>query len=85
MLWARILYRLAGQDPPVFTCVDPRSTPVGRGDLLHEIRRNDWDGQVAAEAVLRRAFGKGICHNRGVMDPYAVQSPTVTSSQPSCN
>ena len=31
------------------------------------------------------AFGKGICHNRGVMDPYAVQSPTVTSSQPSCN
>lgn len=42
-------------DPPVFTCVDPRSTPVGRGDLLHEIRPNDWDGQVAAEAELRRA------------------------------
>jgi cytochrome c/quinol oxidase subunit I len=31
------------------------------------------------------AFGKKICHNRGVMDPYAVQSPAVTSSQPSCN
>ena len=31
------------------------------------------------------AFGKGICHNGGVMDPYAVQSLTVTSSQPSCN
>jgi len=26
---------------PVFTCVDSRSTPVGHGNLLHEIRPND--------------------------------------------
>jgi hypothetical protein len=31
------------------------------------------------------AFGKGICYNGGAVDPYAAQSPTITSSQPSCN
>jgi hypothetical protein len=67
VLWARILYRLVGQDPPVFTYVDPRSTPVGHGNLLHEIRPNDWDCQVAAEAELRHAVvdylaGKSLSH-----------------------
>jgi hypothetical protein len=43
------------------------ASPVGHGNLLHEIRPNDWDCQVAAEAELRHAVvdylaGKSLSH-----------------------
>ncbi|WP_223830476.1 molybdopterin oxidoreductase family protein [Nocardiopsis quinghaiensis] len=35
VLWARVLDRLAGSDPPRILCVDPRPTPVAREAALH--------------------------------------------------
>ncbi|OBJ69688.1 nitrate reductase [Mycobacterium sp. 1274756.6] len=35
VLWARILDRLAGSDPPQIICVDPRPTPVARAATVH--------------------------------------------------
>ncbi|WP_158894437.1 molybdopterin oxidoreductase family protein [Amycolatopsis anabasis] len=35
VLWARILDRLAGPNPPRVLCVDPRETPVARAATLH--------------------------------------------------
>ncbi len=35
VLWARMLDRLAGSDPPAIVCVDPRLTPVARHATVH--------------------------------------------------
>ncbi|EMY33307.1 hypothetical protein D477_015611 [Arthrobacter crystallopoietes BAB-32] len=35
VLWARVLDRLAGANPPKIVCVDPRSTPVARAATVH--------------------------------------------------
>lgn len=35
VLWARVLDRLAGGDPPALVCVDPRTTPVARKATVH--------------------------------------------------
>jgi anaerobic selenocysteine-containing dehydrogenase len=35
VLWARILDRLAGEEPPTIVCVDPRETPVARAARSH--------------------------------------------------
>ncbi|MFG2352095.1 molybdopterin oxidoreductase family protein [Streptomyces sp. NPDC048521] len=35
VLWARVLDRLAGGDPPALVCVDPRTTPVARRATVH--------------------------------------------------
>lgn len=35
VLWARILDRLAGDDPPALLCVDPRRTPVAERATVH--------------------------------------------------
>ncbi|MFC4373406.1 molybdopterin oxidoreductase family protein [Nocardia halotolerans] len=35
VLWARVLDRLAGPNPPAIVCVDPRSTPVARAATVH--------------------------------------------------
>ncbi|WP_028048254.1 molybdopterin oxidoreductase family protein [Cellulomonas sp. URHD0024] len=35
VLWARILDRLAGPNPPAILCVDPRPTPVARAATVH--------------------------------------------------
>lgn len=35
VLWARILDRLAGPNPPKIVCVDPRMTPVAREATVH--------------------------------------------------
>ncbi len=35
VLWARILDRLAGPNPPAIVCVDPRSTPVAAHAAVH--------------------------------------------------
>jgi anaerobic selenocysteine-containing dehydrogenase len=35
VLWARILDRLAGPNPPALLCVDPRRTPVAEAATLH--------------------------------------------------
>ncbi|MGP4113588.1 molybdopterin oxidoreductase family protein [Streptomyces sp. 4N509B] len=35
VLWARVLDRLAGPNPPAVVCVDPRSTPVARAATVH--------------------------------------------------
>ncbi|MFI7672861.1 molybdopterin oxidoreductase family protein [Actinophytocola sp. NPDC049390] len=35
VLWARVLDRLAGPEPPAVLCVDPRETPVARAATLH--------------------------------------------------
>lgn len=35
VLWARVLDRLGGGDPPALVCVDPRTTPVARQATVH--------------------------------------------------
>ncbi|GAB3568736.1 molybdopterin-dependent oxidoreductase [Amycolatopsis endophytica] len=35
VLWARMLDRLAGPNPPALLCVDPRETPVARAATIH--------------------------------------------------
>ncbi|MDW5328879.1 nitrate reductase [Plantactinospora sp. KLBMP9567] len=35
VLWARVLDRLAGPNPPKIVCVDPRETPVARAATVH--------------------------------------------------
>ncbi|HET7397816.1 MAG TPA: nitrate reductase [Intrasporangium sp.] len=35
VLWARVLDRLAGPNPPAIVCVDPRATPVARSATVH--------------------------------------------------
>ncbi|SEF37155.1 Molydopterin dinucleotide binding domain-containing protein [Amycolatopsis pretoriensis] len=35
VLWARMLDRLAGPNPPAILCVDPRDTPVARAATVH--------------------------------------------------
>ncbi|MEU8349478.1 nitrate reductase [Streptomyces sp. NPDC048845] len=35
VLWTRVLDRLAGPNPPVVVCVDPRPTPVARAATVH--------------------------------------------------
>ncbi|NEC68383.1 nitrate reductase [Streptomyces sp. SID9727] len=35
VLWARVLDRLAGPNPPAVVCVDPRPTPVARAATVH--------------------------------------------------
>ncbi|MFF5336390.1 molybdopterin oxidoreductase family protein [Streptomyces sp. NPDC013181] len=35
VLWARVLDRLAGPNPPRIVCVDPRPTPVARAATVH--------------------------------------------------
>lgn len=35
VLWARVLDRLAGPNPPAIVCVDPRTTPVARAATVH--------------------------------------------------
>ncbi|GAB1513320.1 molybdopterin oxidoreductase family protein [Actinophytocola sp. KF-1] len=35
VLWARVLDRLAGPEPPAVLCVDPRETPVAQAATLH--------------------------------------------------
>ncbi|MCZ9341520.1 molybdopterin-dependent oxidoreductase, partial [Streptomyces sp. TRM76130] len=35
VLWARVLDRLAGPNPPALVCVDPRMTPVARAASVH--------------------------------------------------
>ncbi|MFC8043358.1 molybdopterin oxidoreductase family protein [Nocardia sp. NPDC057353] len=35
VLWARILDRLAGPNPPAILCVDPRATPVAQAATVH--------------------------------------------------
>ncbi|MEV0144788.1 MULTISPECIES: nitrate reductase [unclassified Nonomuraea] len=39
VLWARILDRLAGPNPPALVCVDPRETPVARAATVHLANR----------------------------------------------
>ncbi|NUW37644.1 nitrate reductase [Nonomuraea sp. SMC257] len=39
VLWARILDRLAGPNPPALICVDPRETPAARAATVHLANR----------------------------------------------
>ncbi|GAA3184540.1 molybdopterin oxidoreductase family protein [Nonomuraea roseoviolacea] len=39
VLWARILDRLAGPNPPALICVDPRETPAARAAAVHLANR----------------------------------------------
>jgi len=39
VLWTRVLDRLAGSDPPLVVCVDPRPTPVARAATVHLANR----------------------------------------------
>ncbi|MBB6122042.1 molybdopterin oxidoreductase family protein [Nocardiopsis algeriensis] len=70
VLWARVLDRLAGPEPPRVLCVDPRATPVARAADLH----------LAPLPGTNVALMNGILHElirRDMVDHEYVESHTV--------
>ncbi|WP_251091822.1 nitrate reductase [Streptomyces sp. Caat 7-52] len=58
VLWARVLDRLAGGDPPALVCVDPRTTPVARRATVHLAPRPGTNVALL-DALLHEVIRKG--------------------------
>ena len=58
VLWARMLDRRAGSDPPRMLAVDPRPTPVAREADVHLAPRNGTN-QALMNAILRELLERG--------------------------
>ncbi|GGW77299.1 nitrate reductase catalytic subunit [Streptomyces lucensis JCM 4490] len=70
VLWARVLDRLAGGDPPALVCVDPRTTPVARRATVHLAPR------PGTNVALMNALLHEIIR-RGWTDPSYIDAHTV--------
>ncbi|WP_029432032.1 molybdopterin oxidoreductase family protein [Blastococcus sp. URHD0036] len=70
VLWARMLDRLAGTDPPAVVCVDPRETPVARAATVHLAPR------PGTNVVLMNALQHELVRN-GWIDRDYVDAHTV--------
>jgi anaerobic selenocysteine-containing dehydrogenase len=58
VLWARVLDRLAGPNPPKVICVDPRETPVARAATVHLAPRPGTNVMLM-NALLHEIIGNG--------------------------
>jgi anaerobic selenocysteine-containing dehydrogenase len=70
VLWARILDRLAGPNPPAIICVDPRETPVARAATVHLAPRPGTNVMLM-NALLHEIIGNGWI-DREYVDAHTV-------------
>lgn len=70
VLWARILDRLAGPNPPAIICVDPRLTPVARAATVHLAPRPGTNVMLM-NALLHEIIGNGWV-DRAYVDAHTV-------------
>ncbi|MDX3107853.1 molybdopterin oxidoreductase family protein [Nonomuraea angiospora] len=67
VLWARILDRLAGPNPPALVCVDPRETPVSRAAAVHLANRPGTNVALM-NGLLHEILANGWIDERYVRD-----------------
>lgn len=70
VLWSRILDRIAGPDPPVLLCVDPRPGPVSEASTLH-LQPNPGSNLALMNALVHEVIAGGWI-DRGYIDGYVV-------------
>jgi anaerobic selenocysteine-containing dehydrogenase len=70
VLWARVLDRLAGGDPPALVCVDPRTTPVARRATVHLAPRPGTNVALL-DALLHEIIRRGRV-DRAYIDAHTV-------------
>ncbi|MEU8986846.1 nitrate reductase [Streptomyces sp. NPDC048558] len=70
VLWMRVLDRLAGGDPPLLLCVDPRPTPVARHATVHLAPRAGTNVALL-NALLHEIIRAGRI-DRGFIDAHTV-------------
>ncbi len=70
VLWARILDRLAGEDPPKLLCVDPRPTPVAQKATVH-LAPLPGTNLALMNGLLHEVISNGWI-DRGYIDEHSV-------------